>query len=577
VEFHGRFFSEGLERERERELLTSIHSPTESASCLSHSLTLFLSIPSPPLFLSIPSPPLSPSSSYACFCPTTGCCCCCRLVTTITHSLTLRNTRNSAAWTIAIAIPPPNITKTIAAIQQQHHLLSSPQHTDINIDSSITIDIYTQYQYRATRRSLAPLNPCSPLSILLTLSRLHRAPPPATTQALSLSLHIAACPPIVCLLACLLNLAGVVVESAAATAATSNLVLLLLPRLLQIHQNPALLFLSAKQTAATTANSSAQTICSFLPYMTPAWQASSTRPGHNALLPDHCLLVDARRTPLTSPALSTNSYLHSPTLQKTLATPCSPLYSAAPGASNILPSEPGPTRQPPAMTPPADQPDIAAEMGFNNDMNVIVGGALQPIPDQQHPQRSVAKAGPGLRLPSFEAMGIASPRPDYFPPVADAAIAGAARDRALSLGSRSHSHPGRVEMPPFPTPDIGDAPGLDRTQSPKACLQPQQNPVHQYVATLTPPAETGDPSWRPSIMTAVMDSPNMESQSATPSSHDEPSNQSISAASDAMQNITISGPATTGERAWLEGAVQALREYHAESRNVNNRLTPVQS
>ena len=190
-------------RERERELLTSIHSPTESASCLSHSLTLFLSIPSPPLFLSIPSPPLSPSSSYACFCPTTGCCCCCRLVTTITHSLTLRNTRNSAAWTIAIAIPPPNITKTIAAIQQQHHLLSSPQHTDINIDSSITIDIYTQYQYRATRRSLAPLNPCSPLSILLTLSRLHRAPPPATTQALSLSLHIAACPPIVCLLACL--------------------------------------------------------------------------------------------------------------------------------------------------------------------------------------------------------------------------------------------------------------------------------------------------------------------------------------------------------------------------------------
>jgi hypothetical protein len=304
----------------------------------------------------------------------------------------------------------------------------------------------------------------------------------------------------------------------------------------------------------------------------PAWQASSTS-GHNALLPDHCLLVDARRTPLTSPALSTNSYLHSPTLQKTLATtPCSP-FSPTPGASTIMPSEPGPIRQPPAMTPPADHPDVAAEMGFNNDMNVIVGGALQPIPDQQNPQRLVAKAGPGLRLPSFEAMGIASPRPDYFPPVADGAVAGAARDRALSFGSRSHSHPGRVEIAPFQTPDIGDAPELDRIQSPRACLQPPQNPVHQYVATLTPPAETGDPSWRPSIMTAAMGSPNIESQAASLPSQSEPSNQSISAASDAMQNVTISEPATSGERAWLEGAVQALREFYAASKSVNNRLT----
>jgi hypothetical protein len=293
--------------------------------------------------------------------------------------------------------------------------------------------------------------------------------------------------------------------------------------------------------------------------MGPAWEVSSTRPGHNALLPDHCLLVDARLTPLTSPALSTNSFLHSPTLQKTLATPCSP-YSAGPGASTVLPSEPGATRQLPAMTPPADHSDIAVDTNYTTNMNVIVGGTLQPIQDQQNPQRLVPKAGPGLRLPSFEAMGIASPRPDYFPPLADGVTAGAARDRALSHGSRSHSHPGRVEVPSFHTPDIGDAPELDRTRSPRACLQPQPNPVHQYVQTLTPPAETGDPSWRPSMMTTVMDSPNIESQSAPSPSQDEPSNQSVSAASDAMQNVTISAPATTGERTWLEGAVQALRE-----------------
>ena len=301
------------------------------------------------------------------------------------------------------------------------------------------------------------------------------------------------------------------------------------------------------------------TICSSLtcPYMGPAWEASSTRPGHNALLPDHCLLTDTL-TPLISPALSTNSYLHSPTLQKTLATPCSP-YSAAPGTSTILPSEPGATRQAPVMTPPAEHLDGAA----NADMNVLVGGTLQPISDQQYSQRLVAKAGPGLRLPSFEAMGIASPRPDYFPPIADGETAGAARDRALGLGSRSHSHPGRSEMPSFHTPDIGDAPELDRIQSPRPCLQPQQSQVHQYVATLTPPAETGDPSWRPSIMTAAMDSPNIEGQSASLSGQEGTSNQSINAASDAMQSVTISAPATSGDHAWLEGAVQALRESHA--------------
>jgi hypothetical protein len=231
------------------------------------------------------------------------------------------------------------------------------------------------------------------------------------------------------------------------------------------------------------------------------------------------------------------------------------------------------------MTPPADHSDLVADMGFNNDMNVIVGGALQPISDQQNPQRLVAKAGPGLRLPSFEAMGIAAPRPDYFPPVAvaDATVAGAARDCALGLSPRSSSHPGRMAMSSFPTPVIGDVPGPDRTQSPKPCLQPQQNPVHQYVATLTPPAETGDPSWRPSIMTAVMDSPNIEPDSASLPNQSESTNQSISAASDAMQNVTISAPATTGERAWLEGAVQALREYHAAITSINNQLTFVQS
>jgi hypothetical protein len=87
---------------------------------------------------------------------------------------------------------------------------------DINI--SIAIDKQHRYSHHATRRSRAPLDPGSPLSILLTFSRLHRArlhpprpkPKPAAASAHSrLSAH--------CLLA-------VVVRAA---AATSDLVLLL--------------------------------------------------------------------------------------------------------------------------------------------------------------------------------------------------------------------------------------------------------------------------------------------------------------------------------------------------------------
>ena len=75
--------------------------------------------------------------------------------------------------------------------------------------------------------------------------------------------------------------------------------------------------------------------------------------------------------------------------------------------------------------------------------------------------------------------------------------------------------------------------------------------------TLTPPAETGEPNWRPSLMTAVMDSPDTESGLVV--SQAEAGDQSVQAASGAMQSVTISEPAITGERSWLEEAVQAIR------------------
>ena len=283
---------------------------------------------------------------------------------------------------------------------------------------------------------------------------------------------------------------------------------------------------------------------------------------NNALLP-----LALRAFP--SPALSDGS-LDSPTLQRTLASATTPApwtpYSAYPEASAIMPAEPGAARQTLIMTPQSEQPEFSQA----GDMNLIVGGALAPMSDSI-PQRPLAKSGPGLRLPSFEAMGIASPHPDNIGlPGADTAAANLARERILGLTLRSRSDPGRIEGTTLLTPDIGGASDIHQLPSPKSSSHPQPTPLHHYVHTLTPPAETGDPSWRPSIMTAVMDSPNIESQSALPPSQDEPSNQSISAASDAMQNVTISAPATTGERAWLEGAVQALRGLYAASKSVNS-------
>lgn len=280
--------------------------------------------------------------------------------------------------------------------------------------------------------------------------------------------------------------------------------------------------------------------------MGPASEASSNADAQNALLP-----LALRAFP--SPALS-NGSLDSPTLQRTLASvttppPWTPI-SAFPEGQSLVPSEPGAAQQTTVMTPPAEQAG-AGQPNPLDDMNIIVGGALAPVSDVV-PQRPVAKAGPGLRLPSFEAMGIAAPLPG-----SDGAL-GVARERALGLALRSRSVPARVEGPCL-TPDLQSGSVFNEIQSPKSGSHHQSTPLHQYVHTLTPPAETGEPNWRPSIMTAVMDSPNPEA--GAPVSQSGASDDSIQAASGAMQNVTISTPAISGERSWLEDAVQAIRQY----------------
>lgn len=287
--------------------------------------------------------------------------------------------------------------------------------------------------------------------------------------------------------------------------------------------------------------------------MGPAEEASPKADAHNVLLP-----LALRAFP--SPALS-NASLDSPTLQKTLAALASPSpwtpYSAFSDSSAIVPTEPGASKEALVMTPPAEHPGanpFASETG----MNVIVGGALAPISNAA-PQRPMPKAGPGLRLPSFETIGMSPPCPQHLClPGADGVAAGVAREHALSEALRSRSDPGRVAIAPFSTPEASNTSEIARIQSPPACAHSQHAPIHQFVQTLTPPAETGDPNWRPSIMTTAMDS--VEADAVPAAGQAESSDPSMDAASGAMQSVTIATPAITGERAWLEGAVQAVRQ-----------------
>jgi hypothetical protein len=131
--------------------------------------------------------------------------------------------------------------------QRHQYINTSPLllSAAINIDNGIAIDNRHRYlisRYppvaRPTRSLFSAVHP-------FDFVETPPPPPPATTQALSLPLHIAACPPIVCL-------AGVVVARPA--AATSNLVLLLS----LLHPPPkSYTAILVCQTTATAAISSA--------------------------------------------------------------------------------------------------------------------------------------------------------------------------------------------------------------------------------------------------------------------------------------------------------------------------------
>jgi len=263
-----------------------------------------------------------------------------------------------------------------------------------------------------------------------------------------------------------------------------------------------------------------------------------------------------------SPALS-NVSLDSPTLTKTLSCLTSPGYGTSyPNpleTFGIMPAEPGAAKNVPVMTPPASQ------RRGNSDptMNMIVGGALAPVHDVQ-PRPQTARVGPGLRLPSFQKLGIAAPHPDRLASTcADGVWTDSARAGTSEGGAMTYPGVGETMLSQVASITGAEQHEPPHQASPKATARPPNVPFAQFVQTLTPPAETGDPAWQPptigfSLASAAMDSsatPGAASSQAVSGGED-----AVAVATSAVQNVTISAPTITGDRAWLDGAVQAIRE-----------------
>lgn len=262
-----------------------------------------------------------------------------------------------------------------------------------------------------------------------------------------------------------------------------------------------------------------------------------------------------------SPAVS-NVSLDSPTLTKTLSCLASPGYGTPDPnpleTFDIMPTEPGASKDVPVMTPPAGQrrgsPDPT--------MNMIVGGALAPV-HEPPPRPLSARAAPGLRLPSFQKLGIAAPHPDrYGQRCADGVWTDSVRARSLEGMEAVYAGSGEAMLAQATTTGAEQYDQCEHT-SPKPTARPPNVPFGPFVHTLTPPAETGEPTWQPptigcSLASASMDSPATDpgnSTSFTAAGGD----SAVAAATSAVQNVTISAPIITGERVWLDGAVQAVR------------------
>ena len=197
-----------------------------------------------------------------------------------------------------------------------------------------------------------------------------------------------------------------------------------------------------------------------------------------------------------SPASVTGS-LNSPTFRYTpgedsLSLAQLSLQDGLLGAADVVPTEPGDIKIQPIMTPPANEEP-------ESTMETTVGGALAPV-HLSAPRQAPATRGHGLRLPSFETLGIAAPHPDRYGGFGlDGTLANAAREAMYEPLSAPHTDSNLA--PAFDAVHIGHPrEELSDPLRSKPLERGVQSPIRRYVDPLTPPADIGPIDWSPAAM-----------------------------------------------------------------------------
>ncbi|KAK5674538.1 hypothetical protein LTS10_012734 [Elasticomyces elasticus] len=203
------------------------------------------------------------------------------------------------------------------------------------------------------------------------------------------------------------------------------------------------------------------------------------------------------------------------------------------------------------MTPPLDS-------RLHPDMDLIVGGALAPV-HTTLPECTKPRAGLGLRLPSFETLGIAAPHPDRFGQQPfDGAVSesGLASELSGELLGSELSVPAQMEA---------------SVAKPRSGLSSSgrglQKSLPNYISVLTPPADARELSWTVPIITASSEATLLQALSVgeAADAEDVPLGQ--------VPNTFVAPLRFADETdRWIDGALEALLENQRTAQIPSNPL-----
>jgi hypothetical protein len=223
-------------------------------------------------------------------------------------------------------------------------------------------------------------------------------------------------------------------------------------------------------------------------------------------------------------------------------------------AESVVPADPDLIRTQPVMTPPAK--DIPQP-----DLNMIVGGALAPThTNPTHPP--ISKCRPGLRLPSFDMLGIAAPHPDRFGiggldgPLATTTCEITPESIDLDNPATGLDVPlGTLKLEALARSTVSIVP------SERLPGRGVQSPTHQYGDPLTPPDDIPGIDWNnATLIRHATDTADGQS-SNVPSSNE----QGPAAGAERATGGTNGRPGPPqslreGPQTWYQGAVKSLGE-----------------